>query len=95
MAAAYRRLLRFYRAQPAVQAGTLTRYPHPDVLTCMRTLGAADVLVIVNVRNRPVSYPVPPALAGTNWTEALPGTGPATLPATLALPAFGFRVLRR
>ena len=27
MAAAYRRLLRFYRAQPAVPAGTLTRYP--------------------------------------------------------------------
>ena len=55
MAAAYCRLLRFYRAQPAVQAGTLTRYPpHPDVLTCTRTLGASfDFVVRPSGRSKP------------------------------------------
>ncbi len=96
MHAQYRRLLHAYRTSPALRTGTLARYQHPDILTFTRTAGTETVLVIVNVRNRTVTYTPPTNLIGTNYTGIFPAaTVTAEVSATLSLAPFEARMLRR
>jgi glycosidase len=90
---AYRKLLRLYRASPALQSGNLARYTHPDVLAFTRKQGADEIFIVVNVRNRSVTYSLP---VGGVWTEVLPGAmGSAALPSSLTLGAYEAHIWRR
>lgn len=96
MRAAYRRLLRGYNALPALRTGTLTSYPDPDILCFVRGTGAKEVLVLVNVRDHPVTWTVPGALVGTAWRSALTmGAPPSTFSSTFTLEPYKWWVLRQ
>ncbi|MFD2786265.1 hypothetical protein [Hymenobacter rubripertinctus] len=90
----YKRVLRARAASPALRAGTPTAYSSNDVCAFTKPAGSSQALVLVNVRNATVQYPVPAALANTTWTDALLD-GPATVGTQVTLPAYGYQVLTK
>lgn len=91
---AYQQLLTARAASPALQHGTPADYSTSNVCAFTKTAGSSQAPVLVNVRNSPAQYPVPSALANTTWTNALQG-GSVTLGTQVALPAYGYVVLRK
>ncbi|MBF9222646.1 alpha-amylase family glycosyl hydrolase [Hymenobacter ruricola] len=91
---AYQELLATRAASPALRTGTPTPYSTANVCAFTKTAGQEQALVLVNVRNAPTTYPVPAALANTTWTNALQG-GPFAVGTTVALPAYGYLVLKK
>ena len=94
VAYAYRQLLKARAASAALRHGTPTAYSTASVCAFTKTAGAEQALVLANVRNTATTYPVPAALAGTAWTNALTGAA-TTVGATVALPAYGYLVLKK
>ena len=91
---AYQQLLTARAASPALQHGTPTAYSTADVCAFTKTAGTDQALVLVNVRNAPVTYTVPATLANTTWTNALQG-GTYPLGSQVALPPYGYVVLKK
>jgi len=91
---AYQQLLTARAASPALQHGAPTSYSTADVCAFTKTAGTDQALVLVNVRNRPVQYAVPAALANSSWTNALQG-GAYSVGSSVTLPAYGYVVLRK
>ena len=91
---AYRQLLAARATSVALRRGTPVAYSNNDVCAFTKTVGAEQAFVLANVRNYPVQYPVPAALVGTTWTNALQG-GSTALGSTLALPPHAYVVLKR
>ena len=91
---AYRQLLKARAASAALRHGTPTAYSTANVCAFTKTEGTAQAFVLANVRNTATTYPVPAALAGTTWTNALTGA-PATVGTSVALPAYGYLVLKK
>ena len=91
---AYRQLLKARAASAALRHGTPTAFSTANVCAFTKTDGAAQAFVLANVRNTGTTYTVPAALAGTTWTNALTGAS-ATVGATVALPAYGYLVLKK
>ena len=91
---AYRQLLKARAASAALRRGTPTAYSTANVCAFTKAAGSEQAFVLANVRNTATAYPVPAALAGATWTNALTGAS-ATLGATVALPAYGYLVLKR
>jgi hypothetical protein len=58
-----------------------------------RTAGDSSVLVLVNLRNAAVNYPVPAALQNTSWTDAFAGTA-VSVGSQVSLGAYQYMVLR-
>ena len=91
---AYRQLLTARAASVALRHGTPAAYSTADVCAFTKTAGTEQALVLANVRSASITYPVPAALAGTTWTNALAG-GSITLGTSVQLPAFGYLVLKK
>ena len=91
---AYKQLMAARAASAALRVGTPTAYSTANVCAFTKTAGSEQAFVLANVRNAATTYAVPAALAGTTWTNAL--TGAATpVGATVALPAYGYLVLKK
>jgi glycosidase len=75
MTAAYKQILAFRNSSGAIRRGTLQSYSSSDVCVFTKTSGDSSVLVLSNLRNSPVTYTVPAALVGTNWTNVFAGGG--------------------
>lgn len=69
--ATYKKIIAFRNANKAIRRGELTAYNNEDVCAFTKVLGKEKVLVIVNMRNRALSYPVPVALSNTTWKNAM------------------------
>ena len=91
---AYKQLLAARAGSAALRHGTPTAYSTADVCAFTKTAGAEQALVLANVRNTTVSYPMPVALANSTWTNALDGSS-VTLGSQVSLPAFGYVVLKK
>jgi len=90
----YQRLLAVRAGSAALRSGTPVSYSSIGVCAFTKTAGSEQVLVLANVRNAAANYVVPPALAGTTWTDALQG-GAVVLGSQVALPAYGYRILKK
>ena len=90
---AYKQLLNARAASAALRHGTATSYSTADICAFTKQAGADQALVITNVRNTPLAYTVPAALAGT-WTNALTNSSYA-LGSQVSLPAYGYLVLKK
>ena len=86
---AYQQLLLARASSAALRHGTPVSYGTPAVCAFTKTAGPEQALVLVNVRNTAVRYPVPAALAGITWTNALSGAS-VVLGSEFALPAYGY-----
>ena len=91
---AYQQLLTARAGSAALRHGTPVSYGTLAVCAFTKTAGPEQALVLVNVRSAPTTYVVPAALAGTTWTDALQG-GSVAVGTSVALPAYGYLVLKR
>ncbi len=78
----------------AIRRGSLASYDNNDVAAFTKTAPGDTVFVMVNLRNSPITYPLPAALQNMTWTDAFNGSN-QSLGAQYALPAYGYTVLRK
>ncbi|GAB3587824.1 alpha-amylase family protein [Hymenobacter daeguensis] len=90
---AYKRLMAARAASPALRSGTPTAYSTPEVCAFTKTAGSDQAFVLANARNSAQTFAVPAALQGS-WTNAVAG-GAVTVGASVALPAYGYLILRK
>ena len=73
LTAEYKRLIKFRNGSNALRHGTLASYSTDDVCAFTRTVGSENVLVLANLRNAPVSYPMPARVGASGWRNAFSG----------------------
>jgi glycosidase len=91
--AAYKKILAFRNGSEAIKRGVLTAYSSDDVCVFTKTEGAEKVLVMVNLRNKPVTYAVPATLANTSWKDAF-NSAETTLKNAVNLKPYAYLVLK-
>jgi glycosidase len=89
----YKQVIAFRDSSTAIRRGTLASYDNNDVCAFTKTTGDSSVLVLVNLRNAVVNYPVPAALQNTSWTDAFAGTA-VSIGSQVSLGAYQYMVLR-
>ncbi|WP_158796916.1 alpha-amylase family glycosyl hydrolase [Pedobacter sp. L105] len=72
--AEYKKVIAFRNNSKAIRRGALTSYSNADVCVFTKTDGKEKILVLSNLRNKKISYPVPFSLQ-TEWTNAFTGAG--------------------
>lgn len=71
--AEYKKIIAFRNNSEALRRGSLSTFSSADVVAFTKESGPDKVLVIVNLRNRSVSFTLPTALAGSSWKDAFSG----------------------
>jgi glycosidase len=92
--AGYKTILNFRNSSVAIRRGQLLSYSSADICAFTKEYAGEKVLVMVNLRNRGVTYTLPPDLANTTWTDALNG-GSVTLSTQLTLEPYSFLVAKK
>jgi glycosidase len=67
--AEYKKIIAFRNKSTAIRRGVLTSYSSDDVCVFTKELGSEKVLVIANLRKKPVTYTMPPELANSSWKD--------------------------
>jgi glycosidase len=91
--AAYKQIIGFRNNCAAIRRGAVKAYDNSDVCAFMKTSGDSSALVLVNLRNTTISYPVPAALQNTSWTDGFAGI-PVTIGSQVSLAPYQYIVLR-
>jgi len=94
MIAEYKKIIAFRQAHEAVKTGTLTAYNDNDIVSFEKKTAADDVLVLVNSKNSSITYAVPAALQGTNWTNGFTKAN-ITLGTQLTIQPYQYLALKR
>ncbi|MGZ3820053.1 MAG: alpha-amylase family glycosyl hydrolase [Mucilaginibacter sp.] len=94
MVAAYKKILAFRKAHEAVKTGTLIAYSNADVVAFEKKSGTDDILVLANVRNNAITFPVPASLQSTTWTDGMTGAT-ITLSTQITLQPYNYLILRK
>ena len=68
---AYRTMLQFYKSSPAARVGENNEFTHQDVIHFKKSLNGDEVSVIINTRNRNVTYALPAETQNTTWTDVM------------------------
>jgi glycosidase len=68
--AEYKKVIAFRNKSKAVRRGSLSSYSSDDVCAFVKELKAEKVLVLSNLRNKPVTYSLPAALITSRWKDA-------------------------
>ncbi len=92
--AAYTKIIGFRNSSTAIRRGTLTSYDNNDVCAFTKASGSETVFVMVNLRNTPITYPIPAALQNTNWTDAFDGSA-QTVGTQVTLAPYAYLVLHK
>ncbi|MBK7865826.1 MAG: hypothetical protein IPJ75_01865 [Ignavibacteriales bacterium] len=88
----YKKILAFRRDNATVKESVTAVDAHPDVVLFSKKLGSEEVLVMVNVRNTTVSYPIPTAWANSIWRDAL-NSNLITLGSSINLEPYKYYIL--
>jgi glycosidase len=91
--AEYKKVLAFRSSSAAIRRGELTSYSSNNVCAFTKVLGAEQVLVIANLRNRTITYTVPPALQQLAWKDAFTGSS-AALGTSFTLQPYAYYILK-
>jgi glycosidase len=89
----YKQLIRFRNGSNAVRNGALASYSTDDVCAFTKTDGQEQVLVLANLRNAAVNYPVPASVGTAGWRNAFDGK-PAAL-TNLTLQPYQYLILKK
>lgn len=74
MTAAYKKIINFRKSSEAIKTGSITSFNNNnDVMAFKRISGTEEVLVLVNVRNQPVTYNLDTSINNTNWNDVIHG----------------------
>lgn len=77
-----------------VRKGELTSYSSEDICAFTKVVGSKTVLVLSNLRDRPVIYTMPSVLANKRWKDAFAGSERA-LGSSVDLAAYSYLVLKK
>jgi glycosidase len=91
--AVYKQIIGFRNNSVAIRRGAVTAYDNSDVCAFTKTSGDSSALVLVNLRNETLNYPVPATLQNTSWTDAFAGA-PVTIGSQVSLAPYQYIVLR-
>lgn len=94
MKAEYKQILNFRKNNDAVKNGQLSLFSSDNVAVFTRSTDAQKVLVIANLRNNPVTYTMPSALATSGWKNAFTNAA-VTLNTQVFLQPYQHMVLTR
>jgi len=89
----YKKILAFRNSNETVRRGALDSYSSDDVCVFTKTEGSKKVLVLTNLRNKPVTYTVPAALANSQWKDAFKNSK-TTIGASVNLEPYAYMVLK-
>lgn len=92
--AEYKKVIAFRNSSAAIRRGVLTSYSSDDVCAFTKTLGADKVLVLSNLRNKEVTFIVPPELANRTWKNVF-GGAKTTLTTQVTLEPYQYLVLKK
>ncbi len=87
----YKKLISFRNQSAALRRGDPISFTNDDVCAFIKKEGSEQVLVLVNVRNRRVTYPLPKVVAG-NWKDVFSGDA-VRLKKSLSLEPYQYIVL--
>lgn len=90
----YQKMLQFYSGSQVARTGQNTVYEHVDVVCFNKSLSGDEIVIIVNVRNEPINYPVPSGLENTSWTDIMTGET-ITLSGQLSLEPYEYYILMK
>ncbi len=90
----YKKIINLRNSSEAIKQGKLSSFSSEDVCAFVKSYKSEEVLVVVNLRNSPVSYAIPSSLSNTEWKDAYNGTE-VTLTDHLELQPFQYEVLRK
>ncbi|MFY8033871.1 MAG: hypothetical protein ACOVMN_05085, partial [Flexibacteraceae bacterium] len=90
---AYRNYLRFRDTSKVMKYGTFTSSSTADIVCVKKNHQGLEISVLVNVRNREVSFNLPTNLRNKQATNLLTGT-PVALSETITLPAYQYLILQ-
>lgn len=93
MVSAYKEIIGFYNYNEAIRRGELANLSSDDVVVFTKEMGKEKVLVVSNLRNKPVNYTVPTELIKTSWENAFSGAN-VTVDKAIALEPFEYLVLK-
>lgn len=90
----YEQFMGIYNETQAFRKGSLEYFNDPDVAMFTRTFENEKYLVVVNVRNVAKEITLAESLKNTSWIDRLNDTN-VTLGEKLALPPYGYRILKQ
>ena len=91
--AEYKKIIAFRNKSKAIRRGALTSYTSDDVCAFTKIDGSDKVLVLTNLRNKPISYTVPAELIGTKWKNVFTGEK-VKLGSTVVLDPYMYLVMK-
>jgi len=69
----YKKVVALRNKSAAIRRGTLTSFSSDDVCAFTKELGPEKVLVLSNLRNKPVTYTLPATVTTKGWKDAYTG----------------------
>lgn len=90
---AYKNFLRFRDTSKVMKYGSFTSTSNADIVSIQKKYQNFTISVLVNVRNREVSFNLPPPLRNKQVTNLLTGTQ-VSLSETLNIPAFQYLIVQ-
>jgi len=91
--AEYKKIIAFRNSSEAIRRGILTSYSSDDVCVFTKVSGSKKVLVFSNLRDKQVSYTLPPILVNSSWKDAFTGSK-TTLESTITLEPYSYFVFK-
>jgi glycosidase len=92
--AEYKKIIGFRNRSMAIRRGALVSYSSDDVCVFTKETGSEKVLILSNLRNRPVSYSLPPVLQNAVWKDVFSGLT-ISLADTITLEPYQYLALTR
>ncbi|WP_316739297.1 alpha-amylase family glycosyl hydrolase [Pedobacter aquatilis] len=89
----YKKVVSFWNKSKTVRTGALASYSSDDVCVFTKTLNGQSVLVVSNLRNKPLEYSLPVSITG-NWKDAFSGSK-TNLTESLKLEPYQYIVLQK
>jgi glycosidase len=89
----YGKMIAFHNSSNAVRRGQFTSYCTNDVCAFTKIFGPETVLVISNLRNAAMQFPLPAALSGKTWKNVMTGAS-ETVGSPVSLSAYAYKILQ-
>ncbi|MEJ7677417.1 MAG: alpha-glucosidase C-terminal domain-containing protein [Segetibacter sp.] len=86
-------MIAFRNSSNAIRRGNMISCSTADICAFTKQLNNEKVLVIANLRNKPIKYKVPSAFAKSSWKNALNG-GNVAIRGDVTLQPYSYLVLK-
>jgi glycosidase len=93
MLAAYKELLAYFNQSETMKTGTMTSFPHSDIVAFKKILDSEEILVMVNVRNNTETYSLPASIQNTTWMNVFTNES-VSLETEISFESYSYLVLK-